>query len=259
MSAAKKLMERMKSKAAPDLKRSGVLPLRAFYGRDPEREILRDRMYASIGRVMSADERGVTNSGRYQVQSNVFIGEGSASVFNAGAAPIEYLVMRGEMATDRDDEGMAGARFHTAIKLRQLFDGAQRKGMKSPSIDGMGGGGSGGTVDISGYQIDCIRKVGRLAEEMVSPWLFDLVRNVVWMDEWYDLNAPDKMPKWRADERMETIFALHFGLDVAAVTLGYEMEGCLTVRWEATRPKMPSSVSRRNQGTMAPDPLSLRT
>lgn len=170
-------------------------------------------------------------------------------VIDENSGPIEFLVSRGEMESGKDAEGMGGARFHTALRFRDLMRGAQVKGLKSADLESTGGGGMSTAAHISGYQLDCMRLVGKIREGMPKPWVFEFLELVVWRDEWFDL-----WPEWtgnqverrkRQEKREKTLRTLHFALDLAALSLGYLEEEEFRRRWKARSPAPSPEVRRR--------------
>ncbi|NTD85458.1 hypothetical protein [Agrobacterium tumefaciens] len=255
-------LEKEQLSAAP-LPPAGVLPLIAFYGRDPEAEDLRNRMYAMIDRAMRhVDEELPSNMGGGQKANWTFIDfKDAIAVVNANSSPVEYLISRGEMETEMDEDGMAGARYHTALRIRDLLDGAQVKQLRSPSLEGGGGGGGSSAGDIRGYQLDCMKLVQMLRTTMEAGWAFPLIEAVVWKDDWLDLVPEKKKASLRgtkAKERRKTVIALHYALDRAGLALGYIPEGDVTGRWPEP-PRMPPVIRRRILASMASSPLALQT
>lgn len=248
MAAGKSIRDRIrKSREESPLVR-GVLPMSAFYGRDSYSEFLRNQMYASVARVMEDDSR---TWGNY-----LFFDNGMAvTALDANSSPVEYLVSRGELETNLDPIGMARARFHTAVRLRELMDGAQVKGLRSPSLGGVGGGGVAPGA-IRGYQLDCMRLMEKVKKTMGKTWMFPMLQVVVWQDDWLDLWVDRKSKK---EERMKTIIALQHCLDVAAASLGYIPREDIMRRWGEKSPAVPPAVRRRILASTAPSRLALQT
>lgn len=257
-------LKKAKETPASDTK-AGVLPLAAFYGRDPEQEWKRDRMYAAVERALAFREENFPEKmrgGRETAWTLVDFQE-SVVVVNANSSPIEFLVSRGELQGSVDPDGMGGVRFHTALRLRDLIDGARVNGMKSPSFDGGGGGGGGKAADIRGYQLDCMNLLGRVKKAMPASWIFPMLEAVVFMDDWLDL-WPDfsTAPKRRATQkrqRAKTIKALHFALDITGLTLGYLADLDFKQRWNLAEPSQPPSARRHTRGSTASNQLALLT
>lgn len=265
MATGQGILDRLKKRKQEEEEHRGVLPLRAFYGREEDLENKRRRMYEMVERVMAmpdVDEDALA-SVRQRGGFNRVVSLGSAfALLDANSSPVEFLVSRGEMETAEDEEGMGGARFHTALRFRDLMEGAQVKSLKSPSLSGTGGGGGTSAGDIRGYQLDCMKLVQKLRESMPKPWLFPLLESIVWLDDWLDL-VPKQEP--RADkreairkERMMTVRSLHYALDCAALTLGYIPEGAFTQRWTRA-PGLPPVVRRRMRASTAASRLALQT
>lgn len=240
-----------------DQEKPGVLPLRAFYGRDPEAEFERGRMYRQMAEVMRLPE---TPRGHHfaAAEGISYVSDKSGLfIVNANSSPLEHLVAKGQMETREDEEGMGGARYHTALRFRELMDGAQVKTIRSPSLEGTGGGGAVSAGDIRGYQLDCMKLVERVKKGM-SPWLFHILEAVVWRDDWIDIKG-EPVSKTKMKERRKTIAALHYALDCAGVALGYLPEPEVTQRWPHGAPKMPPAVRRRILASMDGGRLSLQT
>ncbi|THK34001.1 hypothetical protein EHS39_33025 [Ensifer sp. MPMI2T] len=265
MATGQGILDRLKRRKVEEEEHRGVLPLRAFYGREEEAETQRRRMYDMVERVMSMPDvdEDALSSIRQRGGFNRVVSLGSAiALLDANSSPVEFLVSRGEMEMGEDEEGMGGARFHTALRFRDLMEGSQVKSLKSPSLSGGGGGGGTSAGDIRGYQLDCMKLVEKLRKSMPKQWVFPLLESTVWRDDWLDL-VPKQEP--RADkrealkkERMMTVRGLHFALDCAALTLGYIPEGAFTQRWSRV-PGVPPVVRRRMRASMAASRLALQT
>lgn len=242
----------------------GVLPLIAYYGREPAQEELRNKFYAAMERALAFREEDYPDQmrgGKVPHWTLVDLRDAIA-VVNANSSPIEFLVSRGEMETGKDLEGMGGVRYHTALRLRDLIDGARVNGMKSPSFSG-GGGGGGKAADIRGYQLDCMKLLGRVKGDMPERWLFPMLESVVFMDEWFDLwpemEGPPKRREAARKRRLKTIQALHFALDQASVSLGYMQTNEFRQRWGPDAPAQPYAARRHTQGSTASNQLALLT
>lgn len=249
MATGQGVLERLK-KAKAKGGRPGILPLIAFYGREPERERERNRMYAQIMQVMKMpdaepDALPETPASRRNL---LFIDlEDAVAIMDLNVSPIEYLVSEGEMETREDSDGIAGVRFSTAIRLRDLVAGVKNGGLRAPTLELIDRSTAGGA--IPGYQIDCGKILARLRADMSEPWLFPMIESVVVEDDWLDLRHDGWLPNeqrrsWRS-RRRKTITALHYGLDVAAVTLGHLMWHALDARWPDGAPEMPPVLRSR--------------
>lgn len=251
MATGQSLRDRLKGRKM-DENRRGVLPLVAYYGREPKQEIARNAMYRQIETVMNqAEARDIT----------FFMGTRGIAMVDANSSPIEYLVAKGEMDSSRDEEGMAGVRFHTALKIRELIDGAQVKVLRSPSLEGTGGGGASTSAgDIRGYQLDCMKLMDLLKKSLEKHWLWTLIELVAWSDDWMDIRVGvKKLTPRQAAERSGTIEALHFALDNAAVILGYLPPEDLIERWPRGCPRMPPLMKRRRLVSKDAGRLGLRS
>lgn len=266
MATGQGILNRLNALNKVEAEKPGVLPLAAYYRREPDREAARGAMYKAIYRVanmtdaaidqalarMNGEEAQPRHRGpRYQIVDMV----SAVTVLNQMAGPLEYLVSNGEMETSADVEGLAGARFHTALRLRDLFDGAQVKGLRSPSLSGGGGGGP--PADINGYQLDCMRLLDRLRRGIAAAWAFPLLEALVWKDEWLDL-APGQSPS-KGKGRTKTVQGLHYALDCAGAVLGYMPEEDISQRWPSGAPPVPPSIRRHIRASTAANQLGLLT
>lgn len=263
MASGQGILERLKKAKAQvtiDL-RAGILPMSAYYGRDPKSEEMRNKMYAAIERAMAFKEPDQDFKGRYHRYALVDLKDAIAIV-NSASSPIEFLVSKGELETTADEDGMSGVRFHAAIRLRDLLEGSQVNGIKSPSFSGGGGGGGGKPVDIRGYQLDCMKLMANVKRKMPEPWLFKLLESVVFQDDWLDLLPVEDQNEKRAEakrkNRQKTIQALHYALDMASLTLGYIGEDDFSQRWSKV-PAVPPSTRRHTRGSTASNQLALLT
>lgn len=262
MTANKRLIDRLrlvKEQSAAEPK-AGVLPLVAFYGRDPASEETRAKMYDMMSRAMAADV--IIAPPLAQQNNYLYLDmQDAITILNAKASPIEFLVSNGEMELGEDEDGMGGVRFHTAIRFRDLVNGAQIKGLKSANLDGVGGGGS-APIDIMAYQVDCRKILRRLREIVREEWVYRMLEAVVVMDEWLDLwpegRSSDKRGVKRK-QRMKTIIALHYGLDIAAKALGYMNKEAFIQRWHQGVPVMPQSVRHHMRDPRVANQLALLT
>lgn len=230
MSAGKALKERLRKVQTGEHLTGGALPLIAFYGREPAVEEMRRRFYDRCERVFNSteiDDIEIAGSQR------LVIVNGKMAIVNPDAGLVEKLIAAREMTTERDSKGMLGIRYHTALKLRELIDGAQVKTMRSPALDREGGGGGFGPGEIRGYQLDCMRKLRGMREQL-GAWgetnLADLLEDVVCHDAFRDprpreIAQADPLPH----EKMLTL--LHLSLDVAAASLGYLDDNSVQQRW----------------------------
>lgn len=185
---------------------------------------------------------------------------------NELSGPIEYLTSRGELESGKDIAGMGGVRFHTAIRFRELVEGAQVKNLRSPNLGGTGGG-SGKAGDIPGYKLDCMIKVDGIKSAMPKPWVFEMLLQVVWNDDWLDLKtaeikAPEgadaitrerirKTKELKRKHRLGTIETLCWALDIAALQMGYTDRQNYRRRWLRRKPRPSAQAAHRIQETMA--------
>jgi hypothetical protein len=239
---------------------AGVLPLVAFYGRGEEEDEQRTRMYDMVRRVMRMRDHELLPNHRAHYMF-LFL-EDALAVLNANASPIEFLVSRGELESAGDEDGMGGVRFHTALRLRDLISGAQVKPLKAQSFGDAVSGGA-GAADIRGYQLDCMKLLGRVRKDMPEAWIYPMVEAIVFMDEWFDLWPEEDLREERRKllrrQRQKTVNALHYALDRAGATLGYISDQEFTQRWNHGSPDVPTSVRRRNRASKAANQLALLT
>lgn len=245
MATGQSILDRIRREKAA--RRPGVLPLIAFYGREAEQEQLRNRFYEVFERAMRDDVVLPPQPERRALLLLDF--DTSIGVLDANASPVEWLVYRGELEADDEEEGMASVRFHAALRFRDMAAGAQVNGMKSPSLSGLGGGG-GGAVDISGFQLDCMKHLQRVRTAMPAPWLFGMLEAVVVLDDWLDLR---NLRAGAAAERRrgQTLTALRYALDIAAAHLGYQTGKAPSRRWPDGPPPMPASLKGHKRGPLA--------
>lgn len=263
MTATKRLMDRLKKvkELESEALKPGVLPLIAYYGRGEELNVQRQRMYEMISRVMAAGT--ITNeiSGSARDRRSFLDVSDAVTILNAQASPLEFLVSNGELELGEDEDGMGGVRFHTAIRFRDLVQGAQVKGLKSANLEGTGGGGFGPT-DIVSYQVDCRKILQRVRNAVGEDWLCQMLEAVVVMDEWLDLWPESRKTDKRGikrKQRLKTILALHYGLDAVGRSLGYMNEAAFKQRWPHGAPEVPQSVRRRSQESRVANQLALLT
>lgn len=147
-----------------------------------------------------------------------------AAILNANAALVEKLAASKLLQGEADELGASGARVYVAMRFRSLVEGASVKGMRSVDIGGVGGGS--GVVDISSYQLDCMRKVAEVRDRMPSRWLGDFLELAVCRDMWMSLKGLE-----REEHRIKL---LQYCLDQAGVTLGYIDARFMEKRWNAT-------------------------
>lgn len=227
--------------------RRGALPLIAFYGRESEQERRRNRFYHELRLAMSMPEAEADALPDIRSRrSLLFIDlNDSIAILDVNASPLEFVASRGEMETEQDDDGMAGVRFHTALRMRDLVDGAQVKGMRSPALEGSGGGGGGASVDIPAYRLDCMGRLRRIRSAMADGWISRLVEDVVVGGVWFNLRPTEDASAAEKADREATLRALHYGLDVAGVTLGHMAARSFRVRWPQGAPPPPAIFTRR--------------
>lgn len=191
---------------------------------------------------------------------------------NEASGPIEYLAARSELASDKDVVGMGGVRFHTALRLRELMEGAQIKSLRSPDLEAIGRG-SGKAGNIPAYKLDCMAKIADLRNCMPKPWVFEMLIGIVWGDQWHNLKQPEismaptigltsaekrKAKRKRAEKlaskrraRRQTIETLLWSLDVAAVRLGYLDKEFFRLRWGGQPSPQEAEAHRHNQESKA--------
>lgn len=249
MATGQRILDRIK---APEARR-GVLPLRAFYGREPAMERARNRMYQQLAVALEMGDEVLEEVGarRTVVMLDLTTSVGFVDV---AASPLEFLVWRGELETERDEEGTANVRFHTALRLRDLAEGARLNAVKTQSFSGMPGGG--GRADVGLYQIDCIRLLGSVKDRMPEEWMFPMLEMVVITGEWLDLRHDPAATVRARRRRRETVDALLASLDCAAACFTYLPWKNVRTRWRAEPGAelaftMPFSLKNHVRGPMA--------
>lgn len=209
---------------------------------------------ANANYIMAIEEPGMQHLSYVDVANTTL-------VMNANSSPIEFLVTNGDMEFGQDEEGMAGVRFHAAIRFRDLVAGAQVKGLKSANLEAVSSGGF-GPADILSFQMDCRKILARIRKAVGEEWIYSTLEAVVVYDEWLDL-WPEPMKVDRRGvkrrQRLKTIAALHYGLDVVGETQGYMNWSVFKNRWPDGAPSIPPSVRRRIQATMVAGPLVPRS
>lgn len=186
-----------------------------------------------------ATESIPTADGRGQF---ILIG-GKVGIVNPNAGLIEQIVSKGLMATNLDQVGMSGARYHIALRLRDLFEGAQVKPMRSPVMSDAGGGGGGASAsDIRGYQLDCMRKIGAMRKAVPGAWLVDFLDSVIRGDTWP--GTP------RIENDGLRLKVLHFAIDHAGAFMGYIDEPTVKRRWCHSQWEMDRQLARESRGRL---------
>lgn len=211
-------------------------------------------MVANATSIMACEEPGMRHLS-YVDMANAIV------IMNANSSPVEFLVTNGDMEFGQDEDGMAGVRFHTAIRFRDLVAGAQVKALKSANLEATGGGGL-GPADILSYQMDCRKHLARIRKAVGAEWVYSTLEAVVVFDEWLDLwPEPARIDRRgvKRKQRLKTIAALHYGLDVVGERLGYMNWSVFTKRWPHGAPALPPSVRRRIQATTVSGPLVPRS
>ena len=245
--ARSSILDRIKQPKQLDTRR-GVLPLKAFYGRDAAFEQRRSDFYDDVRRITALEEVEEQLPSRRHFA--IIDLKDSIALINPNSGPIEYLVYRGDMETARDEEGMGGLRFHTALRFRDLVDGSRVNGMKSPSFEG-GGGGGGGPKDITSYQMDCMGRIAKIQSIMPQPWLYPFVESIVVLEQWFDLRLVDDEPRTQK-VRIKTIMALHYALDHIAIAMSCLEWLTLRRRWRHDAPTaLPSAAGGSLRGPLA--------
>jgi len=180
---------------------------------------LRDRLQmAKDGKVETPPERTPDGRGSF-VMSRMKI-----SIVSVDAGLIEQLVATGRIVSPVDPIGTSGARFHVALRLRDLFEGAQVRGLKSPSIGDAGGGAP--SSDITAYQLDCMRLIGTIRSAMPKTYMADVLERAVCWDAWHP-SVPGDL-----DYRIKI---LQCAIDHAGAELGYIPKDSVAQRWSHER------------------------
>lgn len=172
-----------------------------------------DKLAAAKGQPVQTVE--TTPDGR-----GVFFSSGArVGIIAKDAGLIEQLVATGKIVSPLDSIGTSGARYHIALRLRDLYEGAQVKGLKSPSWSSSGGG---GTTDITSYQLDCMRAIGRVRDGMPVREMADVLERAVCWDEWSKRAPLDKAAR---------IKVLQCAIDYAGAALNYLQQDAVLQRW----------------------------
>lgn len=209
-----------------------VLPLDAYYAREPAFEAERARFYTHCARIFGlsgwhlhgpsiemAAEIGYGDRER-DVQR---LGSDSAANIDIMAAPVEWLVAKRRLETREDESGIGLVRYSVALRLRDTWSGADIAGLKSQDVEASGGGGGGRLP--SDYKIDCIKALAGLRRAM-SPHHYTLLEAVVARDEW--VWERRKTPA----ARLAVILELHVAIDHAALRFGLISTSQFVQRWK---------------------------
>ncbi len=247
------LKERLKEQRLDrDALRKGILPLSAFYGRDPDFEDRRNHFYAAMEKAYRRDgtakeEEIDMRAGRDGRPAEIAsIGRERAMPVITNSAPLEYLFSKGMLQTKDDTHGAAYRRLSAGQRLRSVWEGAQISGLKAANFEGSSGGGAPGRLPGE-YKMDCIRWLSELRGHNQTPGLeqsqFSMVEDLVFHDIWL-------WEKVRADRREKVILKLLKALDDLSVRFHMMEKRDFNARW------YPARRSEAEQGS--PDqPLAL--
>jgi hypothetical protein len=202
------------------------LPLRAFYGRDPDREDARTRMLNMAARhfrpaVMGDPEDAPPGCGGNVPEYRMLDPRTSKAWVNVRAAPLEFMVDRKLLAARKDAEALIGARYRAAMETRELYEAAAISPLNSIDWLRVSGGGT-GSFSPTHHLIDATKKITRISKEIAKQeervlaergGLLDLYIGVVVGDEW----AWQGLAK---NARAATLSRLRLAMDSAAVALG---------------------------------------
>ncbi len=216
-----------------DALRKGILPLSAFYGRDPDFENRRNQFYAAIekayerreaSKVPEVDLRAGRDGRPAEIAS---IGRERVMPVITNSAPLEYLFSKGMLQTKDDSHGAAYRRLSAGQRLRSIWEGAQISGLKAANLEGSSGGGAPGRLPGE-YKMDCIWWLAQLRGANQTPGLeqslFSMVEDLVFHDVWL-------WEKFRADRRDRVIVKLLKALDDLSVRFHMMEKRDFNARW----------------------------
>ncbi|KQS95364.1 hypothetical protein [Rhizobium sp. Leaf386] len=220
-----------------DALRKGILPLSAFYGRDPDFENRRNQFYAAMAKayerreapkVTEVDVRAGRDGRPAEIAS---IGRERAMPVITNSAPLEYLFSKGMLQTKDDTHGAAYRRLSAGQRLRSIWEGAQISGLKAANLEGSSGGGAPGRLPGE-YKMDCIWWLSELRGHNQTPGLeqsqFSMVEDLVFHDVWL-------WEKFRADRRERVILKLLKALDDLSVRFHMMEKRDFNARWYPAR------------------------
>lgn len=219
--------------------RKRVLPLSAFYGREPDFERRRLQFYTDMEKALRAEVqtskkkvRSVTPSGRDGRPAEIAsIGRGRSMPVITNTAPLEFLFSKGLLQGKRDAHGAAYVRLSAGLRLRGILEGAEISGLKAANLEGSSGGGAPGKLPGE-YKMDCIYWLSRLrgpeAAGGMPRELFAVLEDVVYHDRWI-------WEKVRSDRQESVLLKIQKALDMLAVRLHLMQWTNFSARWRASK------------------------
>lgn len=164
-----------------------VLPMSAYYAREPEHEARRAEFYAHCAFVFGfhgwlldnptvkmAVEIGFGGRGR-----NIrLIDQDQVAPINVMAAPFEWLVATDKIESTLDSPGTGLVRYTAGLRYRDDMEGAGL-GLRAQSYEGASGGGQPNRPP-SDFRMDCIGTIADLRK--IEDYA--VLEAVVWRDEW---------------------------------------------------------------------------
>lgn len=229
--------------------RNRILPLAAFYAREPEFERRRLQFYSDMAKALaeppSKVEQAVKHSSRDGRPAEIAsIGLERAMPVITNTAPLEYLFSKGMLQGKRDAHGAAYRRLSTGLRLRSICEGAEISGLKAANLEGASGGGLPGQLPGE-YKMECIKWLGDLRGAFEIAGLaqspFSIIEDLVYHDKWV-------WEKVRQDRRERFMLKVHKALDELSVRFCMMSQRDFNERWHAGQ--KPAEVS----GSYDPSP-----
>lgn len=238
--------ERQRKRGPAEARPRGVLPMAAFYGREPAQERERNRMYGQLARVLAMPAPDLPTAQTVRRDLLFVDMSDSIAILDVQSSPIWFLVSEGDLESEADESGMGPLRFQVALRLRDVIGGARGQSVRSPKLERVDRGSS-SAGDITGFQLDCIRIIDQICKGMDAR-LWAMIEAVIYQDSWLNLGPAKNVPAerraaWRR-RRTATLQVLHYGLDVAATRLRYMTSAGLRGRWPKGAPPVPLTVWR---------------
>lgn len=238
MAGPKSLTKRIRKRRRS---RRGILPLRAYYGHDPEQEAKRATFYARMARHHDwVDWRkpapepekpsGPGHGGRGRdLRKNI---RTSMLVINTNCAPLEHMSEKNMLHDHKtEDQGIAMARFQAGLRIRSLFEGAALSPVASPDLERVGSGGKG--APITDTKVDCMKYLDRIKQRcrpagdlfgLAEPAAFPLMEQLCGHDFWV-------WEYWPLTKRPRRLRIIHYGLDCVAAEVGELSDQDFNQRW----------------------------
>lgn len=186
-SAIRRRVKSLRDRAAPKERGPLVLPMTAYYAREPEQEARRAAFYAYVALVYGS-QGWIFNYPTVRFAAEIGYGGGgrdvkpidrdSAAAVNIMAAPFEWLISTGKMESRLDTKGAGLIRYTAGLRYRADMEGAGL-GLRAQSYEGASGGGQPNRPP-SDFRMDCITSIA----ELRAIRDYDVLEAVVWRDEW---------------------------------------------------------------------------